>query len=296
MIERVSWGGWPNCYRLTDGRTELIATSDVGPRIVRYGFVGGQNMLLERPEEQGTAGETDFVVRGGHRLWVAPEHREGTYKADNLPCDVQIHDGTLVLTGPVEAGTGFRKQLQLHCNEQGELEIVHRLCNTLQWDVKVSIWALTMMAQGGYGITGFPPRGGHPEHLAPTNPLVMWAFTDLTDPRLTFTPKHLVLRQDPSRLEPFKLGHFNVDSWGAYLLRGELFLKRYRAQTGVEYPDFGCSFEIWTNAGTLELETLSPLTQLQPGAWLVHKEVWSLRANVAIKEWNDESISSLFKS
>ena len=61
MIERVSWGGWPNCYRLTDGRSEVIATSDVGPRIVRYGFLGGQNFLLERPEEQGTKGEADFV-------------------------------------------------------------------------------------------------------------------------------------------------------------------------------------------------------------------------------------------
>ena len=296
MIERVTWGGWPNCYRLTDGRSEVIATSDIGPRIVRYGFVGGQNFLLERQEEQGTTGETDFVVRGGHRLWVAPERREGTYKADNLPCDVQVHDDVLVLTGPVEAGTGFRKKLQLSINASGELEVVHRLQNTLHWGVKVSIWALTMMAQGGYGITGFPPRGGHPEHLAPTNPLVMWAFTDLTDPRLTFTKKYLVLRLDPSRSEPFKLGLFNVNTWGAYILHRELFLKRYQAFEAGVYPDFGCSLEIWTNGGTLELETLSPLTQLEPGAWIPHKEVWSLRANVEIKEWNDESIGSIFGS
>ena len=38
-----------------------------------------------------------------------------------------------------------------------------------------------MMAQGGHGIHGFPPRGTHPEMLAPTNPLVMWAFTNLAD-------------------------------------------------------------------------------------------------------------------
>lgn len=37
MIERVPYAGWPNCYRLTDGRIELVATSDVGPRIVRLG-------------------------------------------------------------------------------------------------------------------------------------------------------------------------------------------------------------------------------------------------------------------
>ena len=296
MIERVSWGGWPNCYRLTDGRSEVIATSDIGPRILRYGCVGGQNFMLERPLEQGTTGEADFVLRGGHRLWVAPERREGTYKADNLPCDVNIHDDVIELTGTLEAGTGFRKQLRLSIDEKGELKVVHGLLNTLQWDVNVSIWALTMMTPGGHGITGFPPRGTHPEHLAPTNPLVMWAFTDLTDPRLTFTPKHLVVRQDTSRTAPFKLGHFNVNSWGAYLLRDELFVKRYRAFEESTYPDFGCSFEIWTNGDTLELETLSPLTQLEPGAWLSHTELWSLRADVAIKEWNDESIDSLMSS
>jgi hypothetical protein len=44
-IEKVSWGGWPNCYKISNGEVELIVTSDVGPRIMRYGFVGGQNLL-----------------------------------------------------------------------------------------------------------------------------------------------------------------------------------------------------------------------------------------------------------
>ena len=270
LIEKVSWGGWPNCYRLTDGRVEAILTSDIGPRILRYGFTGGQNFMLERPAEQGTSGEPGFVARGGHRLWVAPEHKVGSYAPDNFPCESRVDGEVLELTSPVESISGFRKQLRVRMDDAGKLEIVHRLQNTGCWNVKVSIWALTMMAQGGHGITGFPPRGTHPECLAPTNPLVMWAFTDLSDPRVRFTPRYLVLRQDRQCEKPFKLGHFNEDTWGAYLLGQELFVKRYRAQPGVEYPDFGCSFEIWTNAGTLELETLSPLSEVESGEWLEH--------------------------
>jgi len=33
---------------------------------------------------------------------------------------------------------------------------------------------MTMLAQGGLEITGFPPRGKHPDKLEVTNPLSMW--------------------------------------------------------------------------------------------------------------------------
>ena len=46
-------------------------------------------------------------------------------------------------------------------------------------------------------LRAFPPRGTHPKDLAPTNPLVMWAFSDLSDPRWKFTKKYMVLTQDP---------------------------------------------------------------------------------------------------
>ena len=292
-VEKIEWGGWPNCYRITDGRVEAILTSDVGPRILHFGFVGSQNVLLEIPNELGKSGEPHFVARGGHRLWIAPEHKDGSYSPDNQPCRVLVENDALELTGPIEPATRLRKQLRIRLDETGSLEVVHRLQNTGSWNVKASIWALTMMAPGGHGITGFPPRGTHPECLAPTNPLVMWAFTDLSDPRLCFTPKHLVLRQDPQANKPFKLGHFNEDTWGAYLLGSDLFVKRCTAIPGVAYPDYGCSFEIWTNAGTLELEILSPLTEIEPDGWLEHTEHWSLHQADPVKEWTDEAIITL---
>ena len=52
-IEKTSYDGWPNCYRITNGDVELIATSDVGPRIMRYSFVGGKNVFVEFKEQLG---------------------------------------------------------------------------------------------------------------------------------------------------------------------------------------------------------------------------------------------------
>jgi len=49
-IEKTSYKGWPNCYRITNGTVELIVTGDVGPRIIRYAFTGGPNLFKEFPE------------------------------------------------------------------------------------------------------------------------------------------------------------------------------------------------------------------------------------------------------
>src|SRR5436853_500557 len=80
-----------------------------------------------------------------------------------------------------------------------------------------------------------------------------------------FTKKYLTLRQDPSNSEAQKLGLFNPDTWAAYLLRGDAFVKRTKADPSQTYPDFGCSFETFTNNDFLEVETLGPMTKLLPG-------------------------------
>jgi len=46
-VEKVEYKGWHNCYRVTNGEVELIVTGDVGPRVIRFGFVGGQNLFKE---------------------------------------------------------------------------------------------------------------------------------------------------------------------------------------------------------------------------------------------------------
>jgi hypothetical protein len=291
-IEKTAWNGWPNCYRISNGEVELIVTTDVGPRVMRFGFVGGQNMFKEFPEQQGKSGEKEWMARGGHRIWMGPEDAKLTYALDNRPVKIDIDRGVVTLTQPVEPETGLVKQIIIRLADTGsKVEVKHRLQNEAKSPREFAAWALTMMAQGGHGISGFPPRGTHPQMLAPTNPLVMWAFSDLSDPRWTFTKKYMILRQDRANTgQPQKLGSFNTSTWGAYSLNNDLFIKRYTADRSKPYPDYNCSFETFTNQDFLELETLGPLQKVAPGQTLEHTENWSLHRNVKIGSWSDAEL------
>jgi hypothetical protein len=292
MIEKQNFMGWQNSWLVSNGQIQLVLTGDVGPRIMSFGFSGGQSFFKEFDGQMGTSGESEWMPRGGHRLWIAPEDPVMSYAPDNLPCKVAVHAGVIDATGPVEPLTGLEKKITVKmAAEEAAVEVIHQIRNAGSKPYTLAPWVLTMLAQGGTGIHGFPPRGTHPEVLAPTNPLVMWAFTHLNDPRWTLTRKYLALRQDPRNPLPQKLGSFNRNTWGAYLLNGELFLKRYQAAAEpAAYPDYGCSFETFTNDEILELETLGPMTTLAPGESARHTEHWSAHRPVVIPKWTDEEL------
>lgn len=297
-IEKAAFKGWPNSYRMSNGEVELVVTGDVGPRIIRYGFAGGQNLFKEFAGEIGRSGEPKWKSRGGHRLWVAPEVAEHispmTYAVDNFPVKIETRGDILVATPPLEKQVGLQKQMEVKLAATGSgVTVIHRITNKNARTVELAPWALTVMAPGGVGITGLPPRGTHPEMLAPTNPLIIWAFTDLSDKRWQFTSKYILLRQEPGNRKPQKIGHFNKDSWGGYYLNSELFLKRYTADPSKNYTDLGASYETFTNDEMLELETLGPLTKLAPGATVEHVERWSLDRPVKIERWTDAELDRM---
>jgi hypothetical protein len=294
-IEKVNFKGWPNCWRVSNGEVELVMTGDVGPRIMRYGFTGGQNFFKEFDDQMGKSGEPVWQPRGGHRLWMAPEDPVKTYAPDNEPAAIQISGDVITGMGPVEALTGLTKKITVKMAASGTgVELVHELHNAGGADLTLAPWALTMLAQGGSGIHGFPPRGTHPEMLEPTNPLVMWAFTHLDDPRWRLSRKYLVLRQDRDNHVPQKLGTYNRQTWGAYLLNAELFVKRYDAVAApAAYPDFGCTFETFTNQDFLELETLGPMGTLAPGATIQHIERWSAHRGITLQTWTDQELDAV---
>ena len=229
-IEKTAYDGWPNCYRLTNGEVELIVTTDIGPRVMRYAFTGGQNLFAEFKAELGKSGEKKWMPRGGHRLWMGPEDAVLSYALDNSPVKADVKGDMITLTQAVEPETGLQKVISVRLAATGSaVEVTHFLKNVKGPVREVAPWALTMMAPGGAGITGYPPRGTHPKDLQPTNPLVIWPYTDLSDPRWVYTKKYLILKSDPKATSPQKIGSFNADNWSAYLLGTDLFVKRTKA-------------------------------------------------------------------
>jgi hypothetical protein len=294
-IDKVSYGGWPNCYRLCAGDTELIVTSDVGPRIIRYGHVGGPNLFAEFPDQLGKAGEPWWMPRGGHRLWVAPETKPDTYALDNAPVMAAADNGCLSLRQPVEPETSLEKHISVGFTLAGFVSITHSIKNAGSRIRRVAPWALTQLAPGGVGFVRFPPRGCHEECLQPTHPLVMWAYTDFSDPRWQLNCEHLILRQDRQLDAPQKAGLFCEETVSGYLLGTTLFVKRSSANPALAYPDFHCSFEMFANGDFLELETLGPLTDLNPGESVSHDEIWSLHPGVDVREFTDLELDPLLR-
>jgi len=288
---KTEYKGWHNCYRVSNGEVELIVTGDVGPRVIRFGFVGGQNLFKEYADQMGKTGEEKFQLRGGSRVWKAPEDPIATWAPDNVAVEIIPTANGLIARAPVEPLSSLQKEIEVSMAASGtDVTVKHRITNRSLYTLEFSPWTLTMMAPGGVAISGFPPRGKHPINLEATNPLVMWAYTDLADKRLRFTRKYLLLRQDPGISEAEKLGTFNPDTWAAYLLNGEAFVKRTQADASKTYPDFGCSFETFTNNEFLEIETLGPMTKVAPGKSVEHVEHWSLHRNIKLSEFTDAAI------
>jgi len=288
-IETVSYGGWQNNLRISNSEVELLVSLDVGPRILSYKVLGGENVLKNFDEELGQAGEDAFVIRGGHRLWVAPEDEKITYHWDNLPVTYEVtDDGEVVIVSVQEEPIRIRKSLGIRITESGAgVTIRHTVTNQGGEPLELATWGLTVMAPGGIQIIPQPPMGSHPEDLLPNRKLVLWPYTDLTDPRWTIGRRFLLLAQRAESM-PTKLGLSHSVGWVGYLRGEDLFLKEVQYDPSAVYPDGGCNFETFTNSEMIEIETLGRLTLLGAGESTSHEERWYLSSGLVPVELNSE--------
>ncbi len=282
-VEVIPYGGWERCLRIRNRRIEAVITSEVGPRVIRFGFIGGLNEFVEYPEQMGLSGGEAYRSYGGHRLWVAPEDRIRTYAPDNGAVEWRVEGEALRVTAPTERMTGLRKEIEFWIDpEIDTMHLIHRIRNCGSTSVEIAAWALSVMAPGGKVLIPQEPFIPHPDALLPSRPIVLWSYTDMTDPRWIWGKELIQLSQDPASARPQKIGLLNKRGWLAYANGERLFLKTHATKVDAAYPDYGSSAEVFTNARMLELETLSPLTLLVPGAVLEHEEHWFLYGGVRL--------------
>lgn len=287
-LRHITYGGWDNAFMLSNGQLELVITGDVGPRIIRFGLPDAPNVFYEDPATRGQTGGDVWRNYGGHRLWHAPEHPRRTYNPDNSPVTVGKRAGFVRIRQPREATTGISKEIDLHMSDSAaHVRVVHRLRNDGLWPVPMSAWALSVMAGGGFAILPLPPRGEHPRDLLPSSSLVLWPYTDLSDPRWTWGSRYIRVQQADG--PPQKIGASVPDGWLAYWRDGTLFVKLFQPVPDVTYPDRGSMAELFTNRVMLEVETLGPLQTVPPDSAIEHTEDWFLFTGVERAE-TDEAI------
>lgn len=279
QIQKVPYEGWQHNAFIGNEHAELIVTLDVGPRVISYKTPGGHNVFKNYPEQLGGSGESQWMIRGGHRLWIAPEG-DVSYSLDNSPVVHELLPNGIRLDTPASAPWGLRKILTLTLEEaSSHVTVHHKVVNESEQAVEIASWALSVLAPGGLEIIPLPELGEHPRDLLPHRLMVPWDYTDMTDSRWRFGSDFITLRQTEEG-GPTKLGLAHRNKWVAYLNGENLFIKAFDYEQGATYPDFGCNFETFTNDSMLEMESLSPLRKLQPGEAVEHTEHWYLVGNV----------------
>lgn len=264
----MTYQGW-ECERVVSQGIEALVTLDVGPRVIRLGPVDGPNLFHESEKDRGQRGGDAYRSYGGHRLWVAPEDPEFTYTPENEP--VEREDGWLCTQ---VNDYGLRKALRLTGSSEGFL-VEHRVTNSGDTAYDLAPWCLTVMAPGGECVFRQEPAVPHGHSLLPARPLVLWTYTDMSDPRWTWGKRVVRLRHDASG-GPQKVGALLSDGMAAYCLNGLTFLKRFECDPAGQYADMGCNFEVFTRHDMLEVESLGTLGRLAPGESAYHTEHWAV--------------------
>ena len=281
-VEFVKYMGLESCVKLSNGTVDVIATTAVGPRILFYGPAGGSNILGEHPESSATTALGTWKPYGGHRLWVWPELFPATYAPDNETVEHTI-DGEYAVTlhQPVDLA-GMEKQIVIELAPSGNhVKLSHKITSHNLWPVEIAPWAITVVA-GGTAIVPRVPFQSHDDSVVVAQPLVLWAFSDLADPRFKLDQRYILLSSDASRPTPQKFGLLNRQGWCAHLVGQSLFVKRFSHHEQAKYPDFSSNNEVYVEGAFMELELLGPVQTVMPGTAMTHQEEWNLFEQIGI--------------
>jgi len=260
-------------------RLEFLAQA--GPRIVRLMLAGSdENLLAEVPDVHWSTPYGEYFVRGGHRLWHAPEAIPRSSIPDNSGLVIEERNGAVRLCQPPEPETHIAKSLEICLHEdRPAVTLRHELQNGGAWPVELAPWAITQLPLGGLAILPQRTEPTDRHGVAPNRHLVLWPYTRWQDPRLRLGDEHIVIEACPN-LPAFKVGYMNHHGWISYLRRRVLFIKRFEPHVDQPHADLGCNVEVYCNERFIELETLGPLCRLAPGQSVTHVETWEVHPGV----------------
>jgi len=292
-LEKFPFGGWPNCFRYSNNKIELIVTTDVGPRIIHYGWKGKENQFVVFPETSGKTGGDQWLLYGGHRLWNAPEHFPNSYYPDNGSIELKPEKGFIRLVQPTETTTQIQKEMDVYLSEDSDqVRVVHRLRNCSEELKELTPWSITALAPGGIGIIPFKLNKENPTPK-PSLILSAWDYTDMADDRIQWARTCLLVRQDTGKTRWLKLGLNSPLGVMAYLRGSDLFIKKFATFSGLKYADNGCLEECWTNERYLELEALAPMRMVDSGQAVEHTETWSLLKLTRLPKNHEEIVEQV---
>ena len=268
-------------------RLEFLA--EAGPRIVRLMLAGSdENLLAEVPDIHWTTPYGEYYLRGGHRLWHAPEAIPRSSVPDNDGLTIEERNCAVRLSQPPEPVTAIRKSMEIRLHdERPAVTLSHELWNGGAWAIELAPWAITQLPLGGVAILPQPTEPMDRDGVLPNRHLVLWPYTQWRDPRLCLGDEYVLVEAQPQS-PIFKIGYLNHHGWIGYLRAGILLAKRFQPQPNAWHADLGCNAEVYCNERFIEMETLGPLSRVEPGQSVTHVETWELYTGLGAPRTPDE--------
>lgn len=261
-----------------NGTIQVGIPLEYGLRIGHFSLCGGENMFFEQPKDMVELATADgWRVRGGHRLWLAPEGKHDYYP-DNDPISYEILENGIRIEQKEDPWLHVKKSITLTFgSDNGEdkhcLTVLHRIVNTGTEKFRMSVWPITSNAPGGIEHIPLKRYDGGASHR---HRFSTWFYTNLGDARAKYTQDEITLTYMPVE-EKYKLGVGHPLGRAWYEKDGVTFVLNFPVEEDKEYPDGNVSYETYLSKYTVEMESLSPLTEVLPGESVEHKEVWELR-------------------
>ncbi|MBQ6922202.1 MAG: hypothetical protein IJQ66_03845 [Clostridia bacterium] len=258
------------CLFLNNGVIEIGVPLTFGIRIAHLSFVGEENVFFVQPNDMKMfTFDSGLRIRGGHRLWIAPESPDDYY-ADNEPIEYGINGDTVTLTQKNDPLLNVIKSMEITL-KGNTVSITHRVKNTGKRR-KIALWALTVMKSGGVLTVPLREREGGYD---PLTHISAWDYTDLSDERLKFGKKEIKIYQRAGKRN-LKVGVGHPAGAVSYENGDTVFKKHIPLYSDKEYADGGVSFETFISDYMAEIEGLSPLVTLLPDKTATYTESWEL--------------------
>lgn len=268
-VEKTSYRGWPDSYRLTAGDYSLVVVPEIGGRIMEYSLAG-KNVLWENADEFGRTYPVaaDWKNYGGYKTWVSPEDLVGwppDFMLDAGKANVEVLQNpkglpVLKVTGAPSAKMGIYFTKEITLDENGDVTINQHMHNISGKAISNGIWDVTQVQTPC--VVAFPVnkktkfKDGLSFRTTEARSSTQYEFKE----GLCFTTYK------------GEIGDVTSDSPGPWMIwfKDDLaFVKSFGPiDWKSDFPDNGSTCEVFTSKpqlGYVEMEILGPVVDLKPG-------------------------------
>ncbi|SEJ64984.1 hypothetical protein SAMN05192553_10755 [Cyclobacterium xiamenense] len=283
-IERVSFRGWSNCYRMYNETVDLIIHAETGGRVLAY-RIGGKNILYADSLQDGKRFEEWQAERfdpDGGRLDYGPEALTQKLHAATWmgPWQARIEGPyRLVLSSMRDEELGLRSERILTLSPQGgQLKIFQRAENISQDTLVRHFWSRTLVQPGGILTLPVDPENSR---FAAGYGRFEWGPNRINpepgpDERIWVRGKVLHFHAVGSTI---KAGSDALVGWMGYQWENLLFIKHYPVFPEASYAGSEHMMGIfYSNGRFAEMEPCSPSYRMAPGDRIEFTEYWELIA------------------